>query len=369
MKFERNEIFTGALVISTVVLLVGVVLLLSSPGIFHPLVKYEVFFDNAAGVTPGSPVLVAGRKIGQVAAIDSPVAKAKRPAKYPEDEVLITLQVNRGAIVYRNATPRMQQNGLLGQQVIDFVGGTEESGDAESGYTFVGTRVPDLNSALPKVLAVIEPVASTATLTLSELRKTIDSLNSVFGQEGELRGALDKLRLTADNLTGLTAPDGSLNVSLGNLRDFTGKLKDDNGPLMGTLNNLQKTTSDINKDDRVEKMLVNFESASTRANDATKNINSLLTGVRPSVQRTTENLAEMTDTLKRQPWRLFWPSTKQYEVAATGLDAPAASPAADHAARAHRVTIRRGDRATGASTTVTATARHREAAPLDASAH
>ncbi len=61
--------------------------------------------------------------------------------------------------------------------------------------------MPDLNSALPRILAVIEPVASTATLTLSELRKTIDSAQRVFGQEGDLRGALTKLRLTADNLT------------------------------------------------------------------------------------------------------------------------------------------------------------------------
>ena len=356
MKFERNEVFTGVLVISTVALLVGVILLLSAPGIFHPLVKYQVFFDNASGLTPGSPVFVAGRKIGQVATIDSPVPKARRPAKYPDDEVLISLTVNRGSVVYRNATARMQQNGLLGQQVIDFVGGTEDSGAAENNYTFVGTRVPDLNSSLPKILAVIEPVASTAELTLSALRKTINSPKMVFGQEGELRGALTKLRLTSDNLTGLTAPDGALSLSLGHLRDLTGKLQSDDGPLIGTLNNLQKTTSDINKDDRVEKMLVNFESASTRANDATKNVNQLLTSIRPSVQKTTENLAEMTDTLKRQPWRLLWPSTKRYEIAASGLEEPVASPSPAPTAGAkhtRRVTIR--NRSGDESTTVTAT--------------
>ena len=354
MKFERNEVLTGALVISTVGLLVAVILLLSAPGIFHPLVKYRVFFDNASGLTPGSPVFVAGRKIGQVAGVDSPVPKALRPAKYPDDEVLITLTVNRGSVVYRNATARMQQNGLLGQQIIDFVGGTEESGDAENGYTFVGTRVPDLNSSLPKILAVIEPVASTAELTLSDLRKTIDSLNAVFGKEGDLRGALDKLRATADNLNGLTAPDGALSLSLGNVRDLTGKLKSDDGPLVGTLNNLQKTTADINKDDRLEKMLTNFQSASTRANDATKNVNQLLTGIRPSVQKTTENLAEMTDTLKRQPWRLLWPSTKKYQVAATDANAPAANPSPASTRHTRRVTVRNGSG--DAATAITATA-------------
>ncbi len=337
MKFERNETLTGILVISTVGLLVMVVLLLSAPGFFKTQDRFQIFFDNAAGVKQGAPVLVAGSQIGQVAAIEAPVSRARRPDKYPEDEVLVTVRINHGAVVYRNATPRMLQNGLLGEQVIDFVGGTEDSGKAPNDYKFVGERVPDLNSALPRILAVIEPVASTATLTLSELRKTIDALNNVFGETGDMNGALTKLRLTADNLTTITSPDGALSHSLNNFQDFTNKLKADDGPLMGTLNNLQKTTASINKDNRVEKMLANFESASARADTAARNANALLTGIRPSVQRTTENLAQMTDTLKRQPWRVFWPSTKKYDgpTVATDPDSLAVTPVATTKVRRH----------------------------------
>ena len=320
MKIERNETLTGILVITTVGLLVGVVLLLSAPGFFKAQDRFQIFFDNAAGVKQGAPVLVAGRQIGQVETIDAPVPRLKRPVKYPEDEVLLTVRINHGAVVYRNATPRMLQNGLLGEQVIDFVGGTEDSGNAPGDYKFVGERVPDLNSALPKILAVIEPVASTATLTLSELRRTIDSLNSVFGQQGDMNAALNKLRLTADNLTTITSPDGSLSHALSNFQDFTTKLKSDDGPLMGTLNNLEKTTAAINKDNRVEKVLANFESASARADAAARNANTLLAGIRPSVQKTTDNLAQMTDTLKRQPWRIIWPSTKKYDGPAEATD-------------------------------------------------
>ena len=337
MKFERNEITTGLLVLTTVGVLIAVILLLSAPGLFHSLNTFEVFFDNASGVRPGAPVLVAGRKIGQVAAIDSPVAKAKRPAKYPDAEVLITVSIEHNAHIYRNATARMQQNGLLGEQVIDFVGGTEDSGIAQSGYQFVGERVPDLNSALPRILAVIEPVASTATLTLGRVSQSFDSLNWVFGQEGELRGALGKLRLTADNLTGLTAPDGSLNHSLANLQEFTGKLKADDGPLFGTLNNLQKTTADINRDNRVQKILANFEEASARAAAAANNANKLIAGLGPSVQSTLGNVNQMTDTLKRQPWRIVWPTTKKYDAAPakppTAGGVAAASPTTSHERR------------------------------------
>ena len=333
MKFERNEITTGLLVLSTVGLLLAVILLLSAPGLFHSLNKFEVFFDNAGGVKPGAPVLVAGRKIGQVAAIDSPVARAKRPAKYPDDEVLITVSIEHNAHVYRNATARMQQNGLLGEQVIDFIGGSEESGIAEAGYQFVGERVPDLSSALPRILSVVEPVASTATLTLGKLNQTIDNLNSVFGQEGELRGALSKLRVTADNLTGITSPDGALTHSLANLQDLTGKLKSDDGPLFGLLNNLQKTTADINKDDRVGKILTNFQETSARASAAANDARKLIAGITPSVESTLGNLNQMTDTLKRQPWRVVWPSTKKYDVKTPPQGVAAASPTTAHERR------------------------------------
>ncbi len=317
MRLERNEITTGLLVLLTIAMLVGVILLLAVPGLFKAQRTYQIYFDNAAGLQPGAPVSLAGRKIGQVAKIDSPVPKASRPARYPDYEVVITVHIDNNASVFRNSTPRMQQNGLLGEQIIDFVGGTEDSGVADLGYKFVGVRVPDLNSALPKVLAVIEPVASTATLALVDLRKTIDSLNTVFSEQSDLRGALTKLRATADNLATLTAPGGGISNSFTNLQGFTDKLKDDHGPLMTTLDNLQKTTADLNKDNKIEKLLTNFQAVSQRADGVAKQANALLASVTPSFQASAANFEQMTDTLKRQPWRLILPTTKKYDEPTT----------------------------------------------------
>ena len=80
MKIERNEISTGLLVFGTVGILVAVILALAAPGLFKKLDSYDVFFDNAGGIKPGAPVLVAGRKIGQVSNIVSPIPRARRPA-------------------------------------------------------------------------------------------------------------------------------------------------------------------------------------------------------------------------------------------------------------------------------------------------
>src|SRR5947208_2457775 len=133
MQLQRNEIMTGLLVIGTVAVLAFVLVLLGAPGLFRPLVTYKIYFDNAAGIKVGAPVMLAGRKIGQVQKLFSPVSREederaqKADAKLhppepgatsspmptgakpnePKYEVRIEVQVDKKAAVYRDAHPRL----------------------------------------------------------------------------------------------------------------------------------------------------------------------------------------------------------------------------------------------------------------------
>lgn len=83
---------------------------------------------------------------------------------------------------------------------------------------------------------------------------------------------------------------------------------------------LEKTVNDANEAlVAVKGAAGNLEKVSEN-----KNIDAALSNLRA----TTENLNEATDTLKRQPWRLIWPSTKKYEqqTASSPSSHPAASP-------------------------------------------
>src|SRR5438128_11464740 len=75
MQLQRNEIMTGLLVIGTIAVLVFILVLLGAPGLFRPLVTYKIYFDNAAAIKQGAPVMLAGRKIGQVQKLFSPVSR------------------------------------------------------------------------------------------------------------------------------------------------------------------------------------------------------------------------------------------------------------------------------------------------------
>src|SRR6184192_3139714 len=75
MRLQRNEIMTGLLVIGTIAVVAFLLVLLGAPGLFRPLVTYKIYFDNAAGIKQGAVVMLAGRKIGQVQKLYSPVSR------------------------------------------------------------------------------------------------------------------------------------------------------------------------------------------------------------------------------------------------------------------------------------------------------
>src|SRR5207244_11260622 len=117
MQLERNEILTGLFVIGTIGVIAFLLVLLGAPGLFRPLVTYRVYFDNAAGIKPGAVVMLAGRKIGQVGKLYSPVTPAEEkqaqqaaaaihppesgatPPPSPWFEVRVDVQVDKNAKV------------------------------------------------------------------------------------------------------------------------------------------------------------------------------------------------------------------------------------------------------------------------------
>ncbi len=318
MKFERTEIKTGVFVLVTMGLLLGIILALSAPGLFQRLKTYQIFFDNAGGIRPGAAVYLAGRKVGQVTQIESPIAKRLRPTRFPDYEALVSVRIQADSRIYRDATARMQSNGLLGELVIDFVQGNEESGLAETGVSFTGERAPDFSSAAAKLVKVLEPVAQQAEEALKGLRNAATQLSSFFGNGSELQASMAGVRRVAENLSHLTAEGGSLNQTFANARELTRKLSDDAGPLMSALVEVKKLTEQINRKGSVERVLENLRAVSSR-------LDRTIAGLDPQLRQILGNATQLTDTLKRQPWRVIWPTTKKYpeEAAPSAPASPA----------------------------------------------
>jgi ABC-type transporter Mla subunit MlaD len=319
MQLKRNEILTGLLVLLTVAVLTGILILLGAPGLFKPLVTYRIYLDNAAGIKLGAPVLLAGRKIGQVEKLYSPVSKedAKRaeaaadalrpvdpnmtptatpkpnatPAVIvetkPKYEARIDVRVDKVAGVYRDAKARLITLGLLGETAIDFTQGNETAGRANDGEMFAGERVPDFGESISKMLDIVKPVAVEATGTLKELQTTAQNLSRITDEYSQLNMALAQMRTFAENLTNMTARDSSISIAL---------------------KNIETISTDLASGDNIQLTLQNFRESS----DKLKAILGDLSQLGPDLKESGANVKELTATVKTQPWRLIWPSTKKY---------------------------------------------------------
>ena len=333
MQLQRNEILTGLLVIGTIGVIAFLLVLLGAPGLFRPLVTYKVYFDNAAGIKQGAVVMLAGRKIGQVGKLYSPVTPAEEkqaqqaaaaihhsepgasPSPTPRFEARVDVQVDKSARLYRDSKVQMIQLGLLGDMAIDFTQGTQESGRAGNGESFSGERSPDLAEAAAKMLEVIKPVANEATNTMKDLQNTAQNLNKLTDQNSELNLALTQFKTFGEHLSSLTAPDSALSHSL---------------------TNIEKISTSLTENDNIEVTLRNLRNSSEKLKLA-------VTDLEPAG----ENFKQFSETIKTQPWRLIWPTTKKY---------PEASPA-PAVAREGTITVRKTAKAKPRPTPTTRTSR------------
>ena len=309
MQLPRNEILTGLFVVITVAIIVGVLILLGAPGLFRPLVTYKIYFDNAAGIKLGAPILLAGRKIGQVDKLYSPVSReeerraqelaaAVRPPEpnatpapsngKPKFEARIDVQVDKSAVVYRDSRTRLVTLGLLGETAIDITQGTESSGRARDGDVFAGERVPDFSEAVSKMLEIIEPVATEATNTMKELQTTAQNLGELTDENSELNQALVQFKTFGQHLVELSGPES---------------------PLSQSLENVQKISEGLTANNNIEVTLQNFR-------DSSEKLKSVMNDLGPQLKESGRNIKELTETVKTQPWRLVWPSTKKSPEAA-----------------------------------------------------
>ena len=178
MQIHKNEITTGILVLVTFGVFLAILVVIGMPGLIKPLNTYRIYYDNADGIRPGAPVLLAGREIGKVTSLQSPVPLDKRPDGHPDYEVSIDVEVARNAEVYRTVTVHLTQQGLMGQEVIDFVHGDESSGLAQNHTEFVGERVPEISEMVADNMKRLTGPDSDLALTIKNAKTFMETLNN-----------------------------------------------------------------------------------------------------------------------------------------------------------------------------------------------
>ena len=178
-EIQWSQLRVGALVMTAMAVLVGLILLMSSSsgGLFARKLALRSYFENAAGVKDGAPVTLEGVTIGNV--IHVRVVPDRNPTP-----VEVTMQVGRE---YRNrlhtdSTASIAQAGVLGDSYVDLssahASGPPPANDAE----LKAAGSPSIQDVIRTSQVSIDEITSLTR----KIETLVDTLNSQRGTAGEL---------------------------------------------------------------------------------------------------------------------------------------------------------------------------------------
>jgi len=178
-EIQWSQLRVGALVLSAMAVLVGLIILMSGStgGLFARKLVLRAYFENAAGVKDGAPVTLEGVTIGNV--IHVRVVPDRDPTP-----VEVSMQVGHeflGAL-HVNSTASIAQAGVLGDSFVD-ISSVRASGPPPANNAELKT------SGSPSIQDVIRTSQESIVQVQSLTRKIeilVDSLNSKRGTIGAL---------------------------------------------------------------------------------------------------------------------------------------------------------------------------------------
>lgn len=144
------------------------------------------YFQEAEGITPGSPVRYAGVEVGRVDSV-----------AVDKGQALLSLRFYEGSEIPKDAAFSIQTSSVMGGQYVKVADGHAEGGLLEEGMVIHGSAAPGFDSAMNKM----DKLADSA-------QKLLDGMNTVVGDrasQDHVKGTLANVDTVTQNLAVLTA--------------------------------------------------------------------------------------------------------------------------------------------------------------------
>jgi phospholipid/cholesterol/gamma-HCH transport system substrate-binding protein len=200
--------------------LILVALALLAYGIFRIGEIFDVFadryelvtlFPNAAGLTEGSPVTLAGQRVGQVKRIDFIPMEQKRGGNHVALTLAVAEEVQEQ--IREDSQARLRTQGLLGDRFVDVAPGTPAARVLQPGDTLPSVPPPEL-----------EDVLATAAEVLADAQRVMRGLSDITGRLQRGEGTLGRLITEDDLYLRLAASAGQLETVLQEINRMDGAL-------------------------------------------------------------------------------------------------------------------------------------------------
>ncbi len=332
MKTDRNAIFAGLFMLSTVAVICAIVIGIKGyERIFETRKSYSVRFqlsDDIGGLSIGDDVRVGGAKAGVVRNIEVVQSDGD-----PSIVVHFTMPTRFDV---RSDSRIVVQGTLTGTSWLNFetLGRGEKLQDGQSlvGNPSAFTRLlnnasevaPDLaaivkdvrNETVPKVNAAVDEAKS----MFATFRGTGESATSLVQRvDGKVEGVVEKYNATADAAKGamstldeiLGDTKGDIRGTLANLNTATNTIKERLPQLLDQFGEILTKVDASVQDTRATLQDIKAIASDTRATMASArsilaNNRSRIDGMIASLKGTADNLKNASAEIRRSPWRLLY---------------------------------------------------------------
>ena len=296
----KTEAKVGLFVIVCAAILLVTVYRVSSAQIKGARVSYKTYLRNAGGLEPGADVLFGGITVGDVTAV--------RPDAQDPTRIEILLDVKQGTPLNAKCVARLGSVTLVTNPVISITTGTNEAPRLPAGSVIPSEETIGVDDAERKIAALVDSahtLMDALQTDVTDAHQLIANLNDVTGKPNQQHVA--NILANADTIVARTSP------KIDRISDQLPKLTNDANGVMAkvgpAVDNVSATVSNANQTitslrqptqvdlDEVRKTLTDLQ-AQMRAKDQD------LTSTLENVRMITDNLNELTESVKERPWSL-----------------------------------------------------------------
>jgi len=296
----KTEAKVGLFVIVCATILLVTVYRVSSAQIKGARVSYKTYLRNAGGLEPGADVLFGGITVGDVTAV--------RPDAQDPTRIEILLDVKQGTPLNAKCVARLGSVTLVTNPVISITTGTNEAPHLPAGSVIPSEETIGVDDAERKIAALVDSahtLMDALQTDVTDAHQLIANLNDITGKPNQQHVA--NVLANADTMVARTSPKiDRISDQLVKLTNEANDVMAKVGPALdnanATLSNANSTISSLRQPaqvdlDEVRRTLVDLQ-AQMRAKDQD------LTNTLENVRMITDNLNELTESVKERPWSL-----------------------------------------------------------------
>lgn len=308
----KTEAKVGLFVIISAAVLLVSVYRISTATIRGAHVSYKTYFRYAGGLEPGADVLFGGIKVGNVTAV--------RPDTEDPTRIVILLDVKTGTPLNANSVAKLGSVTLVTSPVISISTGSNDAARIPPDGVIPSQETVSIDDMERKFATLADSAHSILDSTQKDInditadaRQLIANLNDITGKPNQQH--IQALLNDADEMiTQLSPKINQISDRIQKLTDDADQVVAKAGPLMDSANAtvananqmitdvrapIQKDLADLSKTLEQARGLIVDLRASARAKDQD------FTYTLENVRMITDNLNELTDSLKQRPWSLI----------------------------------------------------------------